>query len=47
MNLSELTLEKFLTSTAIAYALLIIAILLLAHLIIKTSPPPKARKATS
>jgi len=39
MTLSNITIESFLTSTAVAYMLLMIGILLLANFVLKTSPP--------
>lgn len=46
MKLEQLTLERFLGTTATAYMLALIVILLLAIFVFVASPP-KARKATS
>ncbi len=41
MNLANVSINDFLTNTAIAYTLLVIGFVLLGYVIIKTSPPKK------
>ena len=41
MNLNEITIENFLTSTAVAYMLLMVGILLLANLFLNKTTPSK------